>query len=497
MLTILIAGCRQEVSTFNPWPSGYEDFHVSTGQAILSRNRGRRTSIGGALEVLEARGDCRLVPAFDAGACSAGVLKAADFKRLAGEFLGALKEAPPADGAYFSFHGSMVAEGEEDPEGYLLAEARKILGEKIPIVLSLDLHGIVTRRMLELSDAAVLYHTYPHVDLGETGQRAARVLLRILTEGAQPVTALVEIPALVRGDELVTETGLYGKMLQGARDFERRPGGLAAGIFIGNPFTDVPGLRSGSLVVTDNDPRAAEREALNLAEFFWVVHERLQAPLVPLKDAVRLAHEAEGPLLLFDAADAPSSGASGDGNAILKELLAQGFGKPALVPIVDAPAARAAQQAGIGKMLRVAVGGTRDPGRFQPIELDARVKTLSDGKFPFERDYGSADAGPTAVLESGPITLVVFSGPLSIHDRSPFYVHGLDPARFHVTVAKCPHWHRRYMDGWVKEIVNVDAPGSTSANLRSLGHTRCPRPIFPLDANVVFEPRVSLIRRAR
>ena len=49
---------------------------------------------------------------------------------------------------------------------------------------------------------------------------------------------------------------------------------------------------------------------------------------------------------------------------------------------------------------------------------------------------------------------------------------------------------------WCARLVNVDAPGSTSANVRSLGHTRCPRPIFPLDPSVPFHPKAKLFQRA-
>ena len=44
-------------------------------------------------------------------------------------------------------------------------------------------------------------------------------------------------------------------------------------------------------------------------------------------------------------------------------------------------------------------------------------------------------------------------------------------------------------------MVDVDAPGSTSANLRRLGHTRCARPIFPLDAGVEFVPEARIYCR--
>ena len=79
----------------------------------------------------------------------------------------------------------MVSEGEEDPEGFLLQESRKILGEAIPIVTSLDMHGILTDRMVKHSDAIVVFHTYPHIDFYETGERAAKLLLKILDDGVK------------------------------------------------------------------------------------------------------------------------------------------------------------------------------------------------------------------------------------------------------------------------------------------------------------------------
>src|SRR5205823_6341478 len=106
-------------------------------------------------------------------------------------------------GVYFSLHGEMGAEGELDPEGYLLAETRRIVGDKIPIVISLDLHGILTDRMLRQVDGLSIYHTYPHVDFADTGRRAAALLVRLLKGDLRPVIARVVIPALVRGDELV------------------------------------------------------------------------------------------------------------------------------------------------------------------------------------------------------------------------------------------------------------------------------------------------------
>ena len=66
--------------------------------------------------------------------------------------------------------------------------SRALVGPKAPIVATLDLHANVTSRMVAQADALVLYHTAPHLDVFETGQRAARLLRRILVEGARPAT---------------------------------------------------------------------------------------------------------------------------------------------------------------------------------------------------------------------------------------------------------------------------------------------------------------------
>ena len=496
MPRILIASCMQEVSSFNPLPSHYDDFRIEHGHGWLDSRRPIADEIGGALSVFEADDSVQLVPTMGAKAItSGGILAEADWEQLAGEFIASLEGAGNVDAAYFCLHGAMSAEGEEDPEGYLLAEARRILGEEIPLVTSLDLHGILTDRMLSHNDAVVLYHTYPHVDMGTTGERAARLLLRILREDLSPVTARVKIPALVRGDELITESGLFGECIRAAQNIEVGNGGLSAGMMIGNPFTDVRDLRTNSLVVLEQGEEEASRYATELAELFWQHHEKMQVPLTPLEEAVQEAADVEGTVVMMDAADATSSGASGDSNAILAALLAAGYPGTALLPLVDAAAVKAAFAAGVGATVDVTVGGGCDPQRFTPLPLTAIVRMLSDGTFRSETFGQYWQAGQTAVLEAGQITLIVTSRPVSLFDRALFHAHGQDPRRFDLVVVKSPHCESHMFADWCGRLINVDAPGSTSANLLSLGHTRCVRPIFPLDENVDFQPTAEIYRR--
>jgi len=493
MHRILVADCEQEISSFNPRQSDYDLFDVHRGVALLAAHDGADTCLRGALDVLSGKEGVEAIPVYGATACSAGPLSQAAFDRIAAELVAAVEAAAaegPVTGMYFSLHGAMGAETELDPEGFLLKEVRRILGPEVPIVASLDLHAVLTRRMLECFDAAAVYHTYPHQDFVSTGQRAARLLMRIVEGDARPTAARIFLPILVRGPELMTATGLYGEVIDRAKEMEDKGEALSAAMIISNPFTDAPELGSHALVYTNGDPEAAERLARELMEMFLARHERMTAELLPVGDAIADAKRQSGTVTFTDAADAPSSGASGDGNAILRALLDAGYEGSVIMPIVDAPAAARAHAEGVGARFNQPLGGTIDPARFPPIPLEVEVERLGDGEYLHEVSRRPAHAGPTAVLRHGAIRIVVLSRPVFMMDRAVFLAHGLDPTRADLVVVKSPGAFARYFTFAVKNYV-PDVPGATSANLGSLGFRVCERPMFPIDPGVSYDIRVE------
>ena len=148
---------------------------------------------------------------------------------------------------------------------------------------------------------------------------------------------------------------------------------------------------------------------------------------------------------------------------------------------MDASAVRDAFAVGVGGEVRTKLGGSLDPLRFRPLPVEGRVKLLSAGRFRSESFHSECNAGPTAVLESGRRIFVVTSRAVNLYDRALFLAHGQDPRSFDLVIVKSPHCEPHMYQQWCSVLVNVDAPGATSANLRSLGHANCPRPIFPLD----------------
>jgi microcystin degradation protein MlrC len=357
--------------------------------------------------------------------------------------------------------------------------------------MSLDLHGILTARMLRQAPGLATLHTYPHVDLADTGARAARLLVRVLRERARPLAARLRLPMLVRGDECITETGIYGEYIRRAQAIEAEPGVLAATLMIGNPFTDVPELCCQAVVVTDGDAALADRHVRALADGFFEHRADIQAKLVSLEAAIEAAKRLDGTVIFTDAADATSSGATGDSNLIIKGLIEQGYQGRILAPLTDAPAVARAFELGVGGAGSFTVGGSLDP-RFPPLAIEGRVVMLSDGRYTLESWQTPEIGGRCAVIEAGNLTLVLTSRPVQLFDRSLFLAHGRDPRSFDLVVVKSPHTQPQFFEDYAVANFNVDAAGSTSANLPTLGHTRCARPIYPLEPDTSFTPRVEI-----
>ena len=484
MKRVLMAVFKQEVGSFNPQPTRYDDFEIRRGAALIDDLRGTNTSTDGVIEVFTEHGAIEMVPTYAAWArvCN-GLVVQSDLDRLIDELLAEVRKTVNIDGACICMHGAMAGDTESDPEGRVLAGIRAHIGDA-PMVINFDLHGVFSDRMVDAADAMVLLHTYPHVDMRSTGRRSAEVLLDIMEKGAKPTSARVQIPLLARGDQLITATGKFGEALKICQEIEASESGLAAGINIGNPFTDTPDLRSNVFVTTNADPERAEREALRLARFMWTHRALFVADLTPLKAAVRLAEETDGLTVFSDAADSTASGASGDSNAILRGLLDYNYSGRALVPLVDAPAVEAAHAGGVGFSLSLCLGGSLDRERFSPLQLEVYVQTLSDGQFTYEGGL-PADGGRSAVLIHDNLTILatersVFSTGLRI-----FQAHGLEPTECDLVVCKSPNGFRIHYGELASRIVAVDVPGSTSANLKTLPYAQCPRPIFPLDEGVL------------
>ncbi|HEY7788457.1 MAG TPA: M81 family metallopeptidase, partial [Casimicrobiaceae bacterium] len=190
MARIAVGGFQHETNTFAPSKATFETFErgggwpeLTFGERIAPRLAGANIPAAGAIAALHALGHRTVGLAWSAASPSAQVTKDA-FERIGGEIVTRLAAAGPVDGVYLDLHGAMVTEHLDDGEGELLSRVRQVVGPRVPVVASLDLHANMSHAMVDLSDAMVAYCTYPHIDMAQTGERAARLLHRMLDSDA-------------------------------------------------------------------------------------------------------------------------------------------------------------------------------------------------------------------------------------------------------------------------------------------------------------------------
>ena len=208
VLRVAIGAMMQETNDFSSVQSTRSTFtQVLCGEAILTHDpHPPPAEVNAFVAELESWPEpVEFVPLATIAAMSSGRMTTDCHQWAREELLEPLRAAGAVDGVLLCLHGAMVAVGEDDPEGALLASVREIVGPGVPICASLDLHVHLTKRMVTMADTLHIYHKIPHIDMTETGQRTARALRRILIDGALPTSSFVKLPLHLPVERVNTE----------------------------------------------------------------------------------------------------------------------------------------------------------------------------------------------------------------------------------------------------------------------------------------------------
>lgn len=503
-MRIAIGQICQETNTFNPLPTtraNFEAFELLRGPEMLQR-MADTNELGGMIQSLRKWPEQpEIVPLLRYFAWPSGRATAETFAWLCDDLLAALQSALPVDAVLLSLHGAMSADEHPDVEGELLAAVRKLIGPKIPLVATLDLHTNITELMARSADCLVLFHTAPHVDVFETGERGAKALRRILIDGARPVTAFQKIPAVPPVERANTEaaSGISVDLKRRLQALEARPEVLSAGLATVQPWLDIPEFGSAVVVTTDGDANLAKELSDSVANEFWTRREEYRPELVSIADGVRKAFEnPSGVVVLSDAADATTSGAPGDSVWILQELLKYQWTRPALLTLVSPEVVAQAQRLGVGATWQGSLGGVRDHRFGTKVEVTAEIERLFPARFILNGHIGKnlpIDMGDCAVLKIGEIRVVVTprSGPHFAPEL--FQAAGFDPFSAAVVIAKSPCGFRAVYAAKAAAIYSVQAPGCAPPDFWNYEYRQIPRPLWPWDEIRQWQPEPRLFAR--
>jgi microcystin degradation protein MlrC len=169
----------------------------------------------------------------------------------------------------------MYAEGIGPAESVLAGEVRRVVGPKVPIACTFDLHGNIPARLADYGDILVGLKTAPHTDGAQIAELAARILRETLEGKVRPVSYVLSMPLIFQGEKAMTTTEPFRSLVEEARRIEREgvPGHkeriLAATLFVGYAWTDSPDTGMSVMITADGSKAAARAAAIHLAKRVW------------------------------------------------------------------------------------------------------------------------------------------------------------------------------------------------------------------------------------
>ena len=474
MSVIAVGGFQHETNTFAPSKADFAAFQdgggwpeITYGDQIAPRLSGANIPATGAIDTLHALGHRTIGLVWGAATPSAQVTRDA-YERIVGDMLARLEAAGPVDGIYLDLHGAMVTEQFDDGEGELLSRMRRLVGKRVPIVASLDLHANVTQAMIAHCDGFVSYRTYPHVDMAASGERAAHLLERMLDGGAAPAKSFRPLDFLTG---LPSQCTLIepAKSLYTMLDRLEREHGAVLSFTPGFPMADFP--ECGMAVLGYGaDAARVQTATASLANAISDAEGDFSMELFTPDAAVSRAMQrgAPGaPVVLADTQDNPGAGGNGDTTGLLAALLARRAPGAVLGLLIDPASAAKAHAIGSGHKAIFALGEISGVKGHVPLAGEFMIERVVDGKFTCTGPMFSGfrmDLGPMAVLEKDGVRVVLASRKCQAADQEMFRHVGIEPKAQRIMALKSSVHFRADFQPIAREVLVVVAPGPAKAD---------------------------------
>ncbi|WP_339716481.1 M81 family metallopeptidase [Cyclobacterium amurskyense] len=474
-----VAGIAHESNSFSSQLTTLDkfDFQVGESQKELATKffsfANSQTISSGYIEGAKRFG-LELYPTVVTRARPMGPLTDNAFNTIMDEIIKQLKAGPKLDGILLNLHGAMVVESYPSGDEEIVRRVRKAFGPKMPIIVTHDFHANVTPELVKLSNVLITFKENPHLDTFDRGMQAAKIMAEMVKEGVKPTQAIVKAPMVYNIVYQSTFSNPLLPITTESKELEKNEKILAVSVSGGYQYADVPWMGPSVIVVTDNDPELAQKEAQKLSDKLWNTRHETVLDSPQPEEAVKMAMEHEGrPVVLIDMGDNIGGGSTGDSSFLLEELLKQGA-EGWVVVIADPEAYKVAEKAGIGNDFDFEVGGKTDELHGKPVRIKGQVRSLNVGKYlETEVRHGGGrywNMGHTGVIQVEGSTLdepnlvlltTLASSPNSAHQ---LISNGVYVERQKIIVVKGNIAPRAAYEPFASKLIQVDSPGATAVN---------------------------------
>ena len=522
-MRIAVLGISHETNTFSRVPADYAAFEksgINRGEEIVERNRRSQYTIAGYLEAADELG-FELVPLMYAATGPIGTITKDAYDRLTDEMFGMLRDQGPWDGVLIANHGAAVSEEYPDMDAEFTRAVREIVGPEVPVGMTLDMHSNITQQTIDNTDVCVVWRTNPHMDPKPRGRKTAELVYRTARGEIRPVQWIETPPMQVNIVKQFTGEEPMKSLVADAVAANERPGLLDTSVAEGYPYSDVEEMGMSFIAIADGDIDAAREAAKWMARRGWEKRAALNEEQPKAAEALKMAlqryvgpkpdgvmnpvphdgsaleaaptdtdHAHLGPIVLMDVGDNIGGGSSADSTFILAEAQRMGV-QSFLQSLYDPEAVEACLKTGVGNDVTLDVGGKTDDMHGSPVRVTGRVRAITDGDFEATRpNHGGGRffrCGTAVRLDTTDgHTLLLTSRRIGNTTREQMYHIGIWPEEFKIVVAKGVVSPRPAYQPIAREIILVNTPGVTTADLSFFTYERRRRPLYPFEEDATY-----------
>jgi microcystin degradation protein MlrC len=457
MIRIAVLHFAHETVTFLKNDTTLDDFIYPgspvKGEALLKAYP--KSYMGGFVKMAREFDDVELIgiesPLWPKTHTGSGWVTEEAFETLTGRMIKGLKAEGPFDGVYLCVHGAMAVRSVPRPEAELARRVREVVGPKVVIAATFDLHGNEDDEFLRHADMGFAVKYFPHYDEYLQGERAARMLLRAIRGDYKPAHVTVKVPIVSATVRMWTGAAPWMDLTQRALMWEARETDVYVNVFFGFPFADVPDVGITIQVFSNGNEKLAADIAHDIARLAWRNREALltSTKIHSIREGVSLTKAAvakgETPVVLADHSDR-----SGSATFLLREIIAQDLSQVIITTIADAKVTAKLKAGGAkaGDAFDMEVGGLVDESAGDPVRITGTILGAVEG-------YGQF----WVIVKFGRDNVLIISTYL-VQIMEPFSMRavGLDPAAFKVFAIKSRvHFRRGFHDnGFAKTILLVE-----------------------------------------
>lgn len=498
-MKIGMAAIILETNSFSPMKSDEEYFKKNGfllhGNSVIDyHKKDVFNEIAGFLDIANKK-QSEVLPSLCGWAVPYGTMPKETYKFFKETILNDFeKNIEELDGIYLALHGSMVVEDLPDPEGDLIESVRKIIDNKL-LVVSLDYHANVTKKMAEYSSIIVSYNSFPHNNLYETGQISGTLFHKYVNCPQDLETWYVKLPLITALENMTIEDNPPMKnLINLANEYNNIDGVCFASVFGVQPWNDVPELGSSIVVVVEKrKSEIGKKYCSALAKSFWDEREYYNSvKLYEIDEAIKIALSADDfTVLLNEPSDNVGSGATGDSSTILNYLIKNEIKVPTILTICDPQAVKKCLSATVGDVVNIHVGGyynKKDPG----CEVTGTLKQIHDGVYHFRGPVQTGvktSIGKSVVIEFNDQMFVQISEipPYTI-DPEHYICMGLHPERMKLVGIKSQGSYKASYDEIPHKALLIDSEGLSSSNMEKVPFTKVNKSkTFPFNLNATFD----------